>query len=52
MKPRSGRPRRAIGMCQLALEKSMLMAIAAGVGAGSGGMRAPSAVLFRRDLGR
>ena len=36
MKPRSGRPRRAIGMCQLAPEKSMLMVFAAGVGARSG----------------
>ena len=45
-------PRRAIGMCPLALETSMLVVIAAGVGAGSGGSRAPSAVPFRRDLGR
>ena len=37
-------------MCPLALETSMLVVIAAGVGAGSGGSRAPSAVLFRRDL--
>ena len=52
MEPRSGRPRRAIGMCRLALDTSMLVVVAASVGAGSGGSRAPSAVLFRRDLGR
>ena len=45
-------PRRAIGMCPLALETTLLVVVAAGVGAGSGGSRAPFAVPFRRDLGR